>query len=409
MRVCHVTNFLPGYHNMSGGAEFACLRIAKMLAKAGHETSVISTRPDADVGELDIHIAHTLENFLGGFFGRIPKLLFPYDPAAYISAKRALKKIKPDVVHLHNFNVLSLSMISTAKSLGIPVVFSVYDYWTICPLRILITRKGESCSTFDDCCCRECFVLQRPFIALRKRIFKHALSKIDSFIVLSNSSARIMEKFGIESKKIHLIPLPLLVAAKPKPAKQEKNTILFTGWIQPHKGLHVLLQAMPAILKEIPDAKLYVLGSYDVKFNYKGEIDRLIKKLGLQSHVVLLGKRSQKEVNSFLQKASVVAVPEQWENMSPLIVTEAMALSKPIVASSIGGIPELVIEGRTGFLAEPNDAEMFASKTAKLLKNPKLAEKLGKNARKHFESWFNEQKILKALLKTYNKVREDNE
>jgi len=375
--------------------------------KAGHEISVITTKPLKKITEFKSFTVKLLDNYLEPL--AYYKAIFPYDLAAYFSLKKILKKIKPDIIHLHNFNKISFAVIAAAKKLKIPVLYSIYDYWSICPVESLIDYKNENCKRFHGSWCKNCLkkrkfaFLQSFFARFRKRYFDKYINKIDKFIVLSNSSKETLKKYGINEKKIKIVHLPLDIKVK-KPGKTEKNSILYVAWLQHRKGLHILVKAMLLILKKIPDAKLYVIGSEGPEKKYKQQIMDFIDKNNLNNKILLLGKKSSEEVKSFLEKTPVIAVPEQWENMSPLIVMEAMAFAKPIVASRIGGIPEFIVNNKTGLLAKHNLSKDFAEKIITILKNRKKAEILGKNAQKKFKEIFNTKKITENLLNTYKSL-----
>ena len=409
MKIIHITNYLPNCHSNWGGAEQACYRIMKLEKQAGHQITVITTKPEKPIKEFNSFTVKLLED-LSPIIASY-KAIFPYDSIACSSLKRILKKSKPDIIHLHNFNKISFAAIKAAKTLNIPTVYSIYDYWSICPVESLIDYKNNNCKKYHSTLCKRClskrkFALMQSFLVkFRKSYFNKYLKKINKFIVLSNSSKNILKNYGIKESRIKVIHLPLDIKAENQSKeKSEKNSILYTAWLQPRKGLHILIKSMPYILKTISKAKLYVIGSEGPEKKYKKEIINFIKENNLEKNIILLGKKSPEEVNKYLKKTNVTAVPEQWENMSPLIVMEAMALSKPIVASRIGGIPEFIIHNKTGLLSEHNNPEDFAKNITKILKNTKLAEKLGTNSKKKFRETFNNTKIIENLLNTYKSL-----
>lgn len=409
MKICHVTDYLQYSHKNWGGAEIVCHRIATLEQKNKQNITLLTTKPLKSIKEFKSFIVKKIDDYLG-FLGYY-KFVFPYDLITYFSLKKKLKKIKPDILHLHNFKKISFAVVSVAKKLKIPIVYSIYDYWSVCPVESLIDFKNENCKKYQGRWCKECVknrkfgFLQSFFLRYRKKIFDKYLNKIDKFIVLSNSSKEILKDYGINEKKIKMIHLPLDIKVKTQ-GKIEKNSILYVAWIQHRKGLHVLVKAMPYILKEIPDAKLYVIGSEGPEKEYKQEIIELIKENKLKKKTFLLGKVSDSELDSFLNKANVIVVPEQWENMSPLIIIEAMAFGKAIVASKIGGIPDFIIHNKTGLLANHKKPEDFADKIITILKKKKYAEKLGKSAQKKFNYVFDKKKITENLLNTYKSIIE---
>lgn len=410
MRICYATNYLPGYHKIWGGAEQACYKMAKLLVQNGQEITVLATRPLKALKEkFEFFSLPVLENY---FLGR--RLVFlkerlGYDPLSGIPSYRILKKIRPDVLHLHNFDLLSFSLVISAKKLGIPILSSIYDYWLFCPRRILVNHRDEICRTYHSSHCATCIALKRfnfrqkvPLI-FRRKLFDFFLNKIDIFLTLSQASVEVLQDYGIKKERITVIPLPLLERADIQNIAVEENSILFVGWVQPHKGLHIILEAMSQILEELPEVRLYVIETGEEE-SYKNRILSLIKELKLNKHVLLLGKLSHKKVKEYLKKSSVVVIPEQWENVGPLLLSEAMGLAKPIVASSIGSIPEFIRDGENGLLANPKDPLDFAKKITWMLRNRKMALEMGKKAREDVKQICDEKKILKATLNLYKSL-----
>ncbi|MBI3755103.1 MAG: glycosyltransferase family 4 protein [Deltaproteobacteria bacterium] len=187
----------------------------------------------------------------------------------------------------------------------------------------------------------------------------------------------------------------------------EDNSILFAGWIDEKKGLHILIDAMPEIFKKVPSAKLYVLELTSYK-EYKNKILKKVDEYGLKDRFFMLGRLSSDEFKEYLKKANVVVVPEQWENMSPVIIAEAMAKAKPIVASRIGGIPEFIEHGKSGLLASHNNPKDFAEKIIQILQDKNKAIEMGKMARQRALEIFNEEKIKNQLLDLYQNVKGSN-
>lgn len=412
MKICFVTNYLPGYHQISAGAEFATYRVLKLLLKK-YQISVLSTIPVKYPAEdFEFFPIKVLENFLGlklGYYYQIAKLIgLSFDPVSFIQSYNIFKKIKPDILHLHHFNILSFSIVLAAKLLKIPIIVSIYDYWLFCPNSLLIDNENNTCEKFQGKHCIRCLNFKKTkyfkntILYFRKIFFNFFLKKVDGYIVLSSSSSRILQKYGIEKKNIHIIHQPFSFhnIEKNKFSDIEKLSILYAGWLQHRKGLHIILEAMSHILKEIPDAKLYIYALPADK-EYERKIYNLIDKLNLGSSIIMEGKKESSEFYDMLNKSNVVVVSEQWENMSPVILVEAMYLGKPIVASRIGGIPEFIKDGENGYLVDAKDSNDFAKKIIKILKDESAAMALGKNARCSAEKFFDENIAFKNLIEVY--------
>lgn len=421
MKICYATDYLPGYHRIWGGAEQACYRLAKVLIKNDHRVSILATKPltkpDEDFDFLPIPV---FENYLPERLRyplrQLKLVLSPYDLFSHISSRSALKKIKPDVLHLHNVSSLSFAMVLSARRLKIPTVYSLYDYAAICPmghlwlLKDYATYEGTPCRKFHGSHCVDCLNayrklgrLQRLILStllrFRKRFFDLFLNKIDGFIVLSESNAKTLQEYGIERERIFVVPIPL--SEEIKAQEVEENSILYVGVIQPRKGLHMVLAAMPQILEQIPDAKLYVVGEMIANREYEAEIAKLASQESLNDHVFMFGKRPFHEVRDFIQKASVLVIPEQWETIPPNTLTEGMVFGKAIVASKIGGVLDFIADGDNGLLAETHDPADFAIKIISILKNEDLRQSLSKRARETGLEQFSEEKVYQKLLDLY--------
>jgi glycosyltransferase involved in cell wall biosynthesis len=123
--------------------------------------------------------------------------------------------------------------------------------------------------------------------------------------------------------------------------------------------------------------------------------------MNLQDHVNLLGPKPNEEVIRLILESDLVVVPLQWTNeFGPMILVEAMSLAKPVVASNIGAIPELIQDGFNGFLAGPDSPGQFAEKMVWLLKNPELAKTMGEQAQKSVQRLY-ENDPTKEILDLY--------
>ncbi|MCD6407137.1 glycosyltransferase family 4 protein, partial [Candidatus Aerophobetes bacterium] len=197
--------------------------------------------------------------------------------------------------------------------------------------------------------CTNCLGFWGNFVWLRKYIFSLFLKLIDKFVVLSKNSKEILIDNGIEEEKIEIRRIKVKMG-RCKGGK--RGVILYVGWLVPHKGLHILIKALAGIEK---DFKLIIVGDTDIDKRYFNYIKRLIKEEGMEDKVLFLGKKKHEEMEKVYSLADVVAIPELWENVSPLVLLESLKLGKNIIASKIGGIPEIL--RNRGFLVEAGNVE----------------------------------------------------
>lgn len=180
------------------------------------------------------------------------------------------------------------------------------------------------------------------------------------------------------------------------------NDDLLVGHIanlRPPKGHQYLIKAASHVCKQIPNAKFLLIGD-EGDGVIKKEIEDLTAELGLGENIKLLGFRN--DVNKLLQLIDVFVLSSTSEGL-PLSVIEAMASSKPVVATNIGGLPEIVVPDKTGYLVEPQNAEALAVKLMFLLKDKTLRNRMGQAGRKVIE----EKYSLQTMIDNYQNLYEE--
>jgi glycosyltransferase involved in cell wall biosynthesis len=376
----------------------------------------VATRPDSPQRcQFEFRSLPILEDFAPAlarpYLEAVKWYSFQFDPLARRAFQRIVRGDPAEKVHFHNAQFLTLSLISAARKAGKKIFVSIYDYWLFCPTVMLVTPDKGFCERGHGSWCVECLppqmqAVQRLLLSARRRVIDHYLAMVDGFHVLSEHSGQVLEGYGIDKKRIHVVPLtlPMEFQAVPddnKPA--EPFTILFAGWLNERKGLHRLLEAMPFVLKEFPQAKLTAIGG-TVRFGdeYRKLLDNIIEQHGFGDRVTFLGHVPPSEVKEHIQHSSVVVIPEQYENMSPLLMIEAMSMAKPVVISRAGGIPEFIEDGVTGLLADPLNPADFADKIAQVFRDSENARSMGEKARERILGKCNDETIWTKMKEMYD-------
>ncbi|MFQ5353749.1 MAG: glycosyltransferase family 4 protein [Thermodesulfobacteriota bacterium] len=163
------------------------------------------------------------------------------------------------------------------------------------------------------------------------------------------------------------------------------------------KGHHVLLEAIPAVLKKIPDALFVFVGNGPQREN----IEAQIKRLGIEKNVRRLGLR--KDVETVLKGLDIFVLPTFQEALGTSIL-EASAMEVPVISTGVGGVPEVVREGVTGLLVEPDNAEELAEAIIKLLKDPALRASMGAEGKKLVERDFSTIRMVERLHELYSSL-----
>ena len=176
-----------------------------------------------------------------------------------------------------------------------------------------------------------------------------------------------------------------------------KKYILTVAVLSPIKNIEILIEAFVQIHIKFPEFRLMIVGSGPSLESLK----RKAKSAKLDRSVIFTGKMSQQEVKDVMKDCYVFVLPSLSEGL-PRVLLEAMALSKPVVASRVGGIPEIVKDGENGFLIEPKDVEGFSKKIKELIQFPEAARKMGESGQNFVRSNFSNEKYIKNYTDLIN-------
>jgi glycosyltransferase involved in cell wall biosynthesis len=185
----------------------------------------------------------------------------------------------------------------------------------------------------------------------------------------------------------------------PAPAPASPPRLLAVGRLVEKKGYPVLVEACALLKQRGTDFRCEIIGDGPLD----AELRRQIDSLGLSAEVELAGSRTQPEIRRSLSAASVFVLPCVEEksggmDILPTVITEAMAAALPVVSTRLAGIPEMVIDGKTGFLVAPGDPRAVADAVQKLLSNSGEARAMGAAGRRYAESIFSESVTVPQLL-----------
>ena len=253
-----------------------------------------------------------------------------------------------------------------------------------------------------------------PFLYRGKkhsRLVSNYIRCIGNRVLNGGDAVRVVNKAlyrkiaSITRKPIYMLPIyPNIEFFLEEPASSkhrldQKNLILFAGGLYYIKGVQYLIQAISEVVKERNDIKLFIAGEGP----YKKELQLLTKKYGLQETVQFIGHLSKRSLKDLYYSSSVVVLPSLSEGL-PRVIIEAMACAKPVIATSVGGVQEIVKDGENGFLVPPDDPAALQSKIAFLLAHPEFSKKLGKNGRQLVIKNFSGKNLLKGYIELYKKV-----
>jgi glycosyltransferase involved in cell wall biosynthesis len=181
-----------------------------------------------------------------------------------------------------------------------------------------------------------------------------------------------------------------------------RHVVLIVGNLHEVKGYPTFLKAAKQVAAVVPDCAFVSLGGDTNGTGYRTVLERQAHELGISERVHFLGWRD--EVGHILSAADVVTMPSLAEGL-PMAILEAMACARPVVATSVGGNPEAVLDGVTGLLVPVNDSEALAAALIRLLRDPQLARSMGAAGRRRVEAHFSVERFLRAIEALYEDLR----
>jgi glycosyltransferase involved in cell wall biosynthesis len=387
MRIVVCSNFYPP--RFVGGAELVAHQYARALASAGHEV-VVFAGDTHSLGE-----RHSMwSDAVDGIPVRRVRLSHEdFNPEFVNVSHRAvddhfgtlLDAVRPHVVHLHNIVGLSAGLIHAARARGARTVVTLHDYWGYCYRNTLLKPGGEVC--MDHRRCAECLPTvgrgngadRRIPIQLRNDFVELELGLADVLVSPSRHLAARYVAAGVPSEAMRVIPygVPVVrfagIRREPRP---DCVRFGFVGYFGPHKGLRTLLSALPELEPHRGRFEVNLIGDGELV----QETRQRIQEMGWKDTVRLLGKVRNDRIEQAYRKIDVLMLPSVWPENHPVSITEAMAAGIPVIASRMGGIPELIEDGVTGLLCDPGDSKALARAMAACIEDHALVEALGARA-----------------------------
>jgi phosphatidylinositol alpha-1,6-mannosyltransferase len=250
-----------------------------------------------------------------------------------------------------------------------------------------------------------------PLSALRRRALRNA----DLIITpTKNTAAQIANQQEVPEERIRILPWALdpqfetLITSKKRPALPANfpagRVILTVGrWCEDerYKGMDTLITALPRLLTEWPDVQLVAVG----EGNDQGWLEQIAEGRGVQRHVHFLTGLSYSEIAACYEACEIFALPSRGEGFG-LVYLEAMACGKPVIGGAHGGAPEVVEDGKTGYLVQHGDAGQLATSLETLLADPTLAQEMGASGRERVEREFRFNVFAKTLKKIFRELCE---
>ena len=283
---------------------------------------------------------------------------------------RLLEDFEPDVVHFHSVqHHLTLAVVEACLSAGVPTVWTLHDYRAVCPASALLSG-GEVCEQcaggrYWHCVARRCKSgeLTRSAAGAAESYLtrmRGTLSRVDCYVAPSDFLGRKVLDMGLAARRLEVVPNPAWGDVSAIAAAGERQGLLFVGRLSPEKGVAGLIRAVAGLA----DAPLRIVGD--------GPEEPGLRALatGLRADVTFEGWVPPHSVRRHMDVAGMLCAPSVCYENCPGVVLEAMSAGLPVVASDIGGLGELLDEGRAGWLAPAGDIGAWRRVLAEALADP---------------------------------------
>jgi glycosyltransferase involved in cell wall biosynthesis len=289
--------------------------------------------------------------------------------------KKILEAERVNLIHAHEFDANVQGAVVAAIS-GIPIVATVHGkhyFWE----------------------------------RLRRRLAYRWVSRRATMVAVSEDLKRfIVQKVGVHSDRIKVVYNGVEVPSSPLRADidacrkeldlpENDRVVGVVGNLYPVKGHQYLIEAIPAVLEKCPDTSFIFAGRGQLETELRDQVN----KLGLDKRVHFLGLRQ--DIPKILALLDIFVLPSLSEGLS-MAILEAMMAGRPVIATRVGGNPEIVLDGETGFLVPPKDSQALASSLIALLENRHLTIQFGENGKRRAERQFTLQTMVSAYQSLYD-------
>jgi glycosyltransferase involved in cell wall biosynthesis len=389
--------------------------IKKMLEENGHEVIPFSIHSNKNVEtKYSKYFVEPIGSRAATYFDEVkktPKSIWKmfsrsvYSLEVEKAIRKEIKDVKPDLVYIIHFvNKLSPSVITGAKKQGVPVVMRLSDYFLLCPRFDFLHEKKicEDCLThgYRSCIRKKC--VKNSLSASLIRVFSMKVHNaadiykhVDAFITPSKFLQNKLIENGFDEQKIKCIPTFTTSKSDVDDVKVG-NYGLYFGRIAEEKGVETLVKAY----ERIPDYQLKIMG--DDTTDIALQLKKYIQEHNMKN-VEFLGFKEGTDMEKVIKEARFTIIPSIWYDNLPNTALESFQFCKPVIASDIGSLPELVIDGYNGYLFEAGN-EMELSDKIKKLDNDNDILTMGANSRRRLENDFSPKAHYKALVSVFENV-----
>jgi glycogen synthase len=350
-----------------GGVEVVSVPLIHGLQKRGHEIAAVATHGRTALPD------HTDFDGIPIYRFRFHKALLGRDPRmirSVIDQVAALKRsFQPNLIHINTSQPSLFFHQQTITAHLCPTLVSVYE-------PVIPTETNS--------------------------LLGRTLQQADWITAMSDSLLTDIRQFMPEvSDKSSLIRSELdMPTLAPSPLNWQPQSILCFGRLVHEKGFDVALRAFAQVRGHYPDLRLRIAGDGPIR----RDLEALANSLNIAQAVDFMGWVEPENIPALINEATLVVMPSRWQEPFGYVALQTAQMARPIVATRVGGIPEIVIDGQTGILVDPESSDQLADALLRLLGNPSLAETIGQAARHRAETCFSFSRVVDQYAELYTTI-----
>lgn len=378
MRIAVLVDFYPPENR--GGAGIVAQRLNRYFAVEGHEILVIcTTRGGANETESG---EATVVSLPLDYPERFRNYRAIRSPAALPLVREQLQRFRPDIVHAHNVHhYLSFGSLEVADDLGLPVVLTSHDYLMICCGRLTCSTGPTDLRPRQLQCLQQQRFRYNPL--RRSRIRKIVGQTVGRIMAISEVMHRSLALNGyryIETVPNGVDPAewPANDASDRRADEFDRPLVVLPARLSAEKGTEALLDAV-SLLPAPARPRILFAGDNP---RYQVALEAYADRLGILDLIEITGWVDQARMLDIYRSADIVVTPSTYPDPFNLGNIEAMSSARPVIASAFGGGPEIVRDGETGYVVDPNDSRLFADRLSTLIDDPELRATFGAAGRR---------------------------
>ena len=395
------------FHYEKAGAEAYVFRLTRLLEAAGHTVIPFAMEHPSNLPSPYAKYFVSQVEFRGkrNLFtdvGRAARVIWSREAESKLA--QLLRDEKVDVAHLHNIaHQLSPSILTPLARAGIPVVQTMHDYKLLCPVYTFRSR-GEVCERckagrYWNAVVRRCNADSLPLslTSAAEAAVHRALRSYRKVHVFHCPALFVMAKMlehGVPRERLAFVP-HFVDASSYAPSFGGGAYALFAGRLSEEKGLVTLLEAH----RRTPGLRLVIAGDGPLRAALEARVSE-----EQRTRLTFAGHLTGDAYDGAWAGAACLVLPSEWYEVRPMVIHEAMARGKAVVATRLGTIPEIVDEGVTGLLVEPAAPDALGASLRSLIEDPARAEAMGRAGRRAVETLYAPASHLAAMLDVYDQA-----